>query len=299
MKMARTMAATSNLLLTAYTSGGYGISQQTLTGIPTTVSNSVQAMSLSISTNPSQLNQAQTFSVGFTVHNGLYLLQGDYAVITIPQSYTYTGGASPSSICSTLLYTCSFHNGDQHSIKMSPSGSFTSTALTYSFTVGVAAGMYTSPASFAYSTDYFYVTTYTATGSVIDTSTPSLTPTTFYRSCGGFCKTCLPSNSSFCQSCYTVEGVNTYGGYNYLTSDGNCVDECGADYYNASGICTPCSDPCYGCSNTAIDCTSCLSGYFFDSTAATPSASCQPSCPIGYYGDSTSNTCKPCNSQCA
>ena len=96
------------------------------------------------------------------------MLQGDYAVITIPQSYSYVGGPSPTSICTNTLYLCSFYNGDDHSIKIKPSGSFTSVAIKNEFSITFAIGLYTSPTTFLYTNDYFYVTTYTSSDSVID-----------------------------------------------------------------------------------------------------------------------------------
>lgn len=78
--LARTMDTTSKFRLTAYT-GIYGILQSTVSGLTNTLTNEVQAFSLNVLTNPSQLNQIQQFSLTFTLFNKIYFADGEYLIL--------------------------------------------------------------------------------------------------------------------------------------------------------------------------------------------------------------------------
>ena len=60
-------------------------------------------------------------------------------------------------------------------------------------------------------------------------------------------------------------------------------------YYISGNICYSCLQPCKTCTNTATNCTSCLSGYIFYSPN-----SCIIECPSGLYR--TNNACANCSS---
>ena len=110
----------------------------------------------------------------------------------------------------------------------------------------------------------------------------------------GTCLTCSGSNSNQCQSC---------GSLQYLDSTtGKCVNTCPIGYYadpptNTCIHCYQAPSPsstyqsCYTCvAGTSTDCTACLSGTFLyqeDQTCLNP-------CPNGWYGYLPTKTCKIC-----
>jgi proprotein convertase subtilisin/kexin type 5 len=163
--------------------------------------------------------------------------------------------------------------------------------------------LWVSPVSFSFSTDYFYVTTYTNNSLMIDMTDPInvvASKATFYLSCAGHCSTCLSSNTSICQTCYTANtGVitnQTYGGFNIMTSDFQCVDVCGTGYYLQSGNCNACVSPCASCT-TVDQCITCATGFYLISTNP-PNQRCQNSCPNGYFANSITRTCDQCIGSC-
>ena len=148
------------------------------------------------------------------------------------------------------------------------------------------------------------MTTYTNLNQVIDITSPTTVPASkaiFYRTCAGKCATCSGSNTSYCLSCYTTSyGVitgATYGGYNTMTSDNQCVDVCGDGYYNTSGTCFTCVSPCKNCVSST-QCTSCLTGFYFVATNAANSR-CPTTCAPGAFSNSVTNTCDSCSTTCA
>lgn len=70
------MQSTSQLRLTAYSTTNYGIMQTTINGLTNTIANNLQAFSLDVITDPSQLNQIQQFSLTFTLFNSVYFGEG-------------------------------------------------------------------------------------------------------------------------------------------------------------------------------------------------------------------------------
>ena len=126
------------------------------------------------------------------------------------------------------------------------------------------------------------------------------------------CKPCYSSgvvNKSACwtctgplaTNCKTCSAPGTY----YSPVDNSCVTTCPDGYYpkdseypdnqcekcyqynpptNLGGTCTTCSGP------DSNQCLSCNSTQFFDSTTST----CVNSCPVGYWGNSSSSKCELC-----
>ena len=92
------------------------------------------------------------------------------------------------------------------------------------------------------------------------------------NTCDSTCKTCSAAGSSACLSC----------------NNGN---------YLIGTTCLACSSSCMTCNANSTNCTSCNSGKFLVTTS--DSWSCESTCPHGTYGDTGSNICKPCDSNCA
>lgn len=145
---------------------------------------------------------------------------------------------------------------------------------------------------------------YSSTGQPIDAvQSGTTTNATFYLTCSSnnYCNTCYANGS--CSSCYALgTGYNTnftYGAYYLITSTGVCVQSCTGNFYaSTSKSCLQCTAPCYGCSVTDSNCTSCinytingLSYYYYNS-------SCITTCPSGYYASSSGNTCQVCANPC-
>lgn len=228
---------------------------------------------------------------------------GDYFVIETPNSFTYVGTGS-SVLCTDAIFTCSIYNGNNQAIKVAASGSYNTIGLVKDFSVTLGSSIYASPTTFSFSTDYFYLSSYTSTNQLIDITDPInivASRATFYRTCAGKCATCLTTNTSFCTSCYMVDtGVVanvTYGGFNTMTADNQCVDVCGPGYYNASNTCFVCTSPCQNCLGS-LQCTSCLTGFYF--IASNPATDrCKNVCPTGTFANSGTNTCDTCSPTCA
>ena len=66
-----------------------------------------------------------------------------------------------------------------------------------------------------------------------------------------------------------------------------------SNYVILSGICTPynCLN-CFNCTETAIVCNQCVSGYFLHNSG------CTTYCPNGYYADTATRTCVQCMANC-
>ena len=110
--------------------------------------------------------------------------------------------------------------------------------------------------------------------------------------CHPSCSTCNGGSDTNCLSC----SVN----YLNLPPVGSCTASCPSGYYQNGGTmqCTQCfqgSGPtyytCATCSGgSSTNCNSCNVGSFLDSNK------CVNPCPNGYWGDTSSNTCKSCYS---
>lgn len=121
---------------------------------------------------------------------------------------------------------------------------------------------------------------------------PCYSPSTFPSSTLA-CATCNGPSATNCLSC--PEGA-------FLHTDGTCIATCPSGYYfpsasypnnrciqcyqytGSDGTCATCSGP------NPDDCLSCNMPYYLDSI----SGKCVTTCPSGYWGDSSSNTCKLC-----
>lgn len=78
-----------------------------------------------------------------------------------------------------------------------------------------------------------------------------------------------------------------------MSSDNLCLDECGEEYFNNSGICERCTSPCQTCENNGTDCKSCVATYSFYSATG----KCLLECPSSTYSDGSGN-CVDCHSNC-
>ena len=110
--------------------------------------------------------------------------------------------------------------------------------------------------------------------------------------CHSACSACTGALSSQCTACNS----------NYYLQppplDTACLDSCTDGYWpdDASNQCQPCHGSCSICSgpeNTV--CTACSSGFFLQPLSTT----CSDSCPAGYGGNSSTNTCVQCDTSCS
>ena len=103
--------------------------------------------------------------------------------------------------------------------------------------------------------------------------------------CDISCATCSAAGEASCLACSG----------NRVLSEGVC--ECPTGYYNTGKpSCSQCySLRCSACTGASPgECTACTSGYFWVDSLA----ECVQICPEGFYADSNTQTCKPCNSIC-
>ena len=82
-----------------------------------------------------------------------------------------------------------------------------------------------------------------------------------------------------------------------ITSSNKC-STCNPGYYKAGAFCLPCFAACSACTGENNgQCSACFSGYFLQLSPAT--STCLDSCPVGYWGDITINTCIECDAACS
>ena len=77
-----------------------------------------------------------------------------------------------------------------------------------------------------------------------------------------------------------------------------CLNACPDGYWGNSGSnsCDTCNAACAICTGPSdTQCSACNSGYFLQPSSTT----CLDSCPIGYWGNTTSNTCMECDIACS
>ena len=113
--------------------------------------------------------------------------------------------------------------------------------------------------------------------------------------CDSSCLVCTGSLNSECSACnpgYFLQPA---------PSTTTCLNSCPATGYwkdATNHICVPCDAACSICTGSNNDqCSECNVGYFLQPSPAT--TTCLDSCPVGYWGDPTSNTCTECDIACA
>jgi hypothetical protein len=140
---------------------------------------------MEVLTTPSQLNMPVQMKFTIGTFNGVDMLRGEFITINIPTKLSLITNY-PTPLCIETLYSCSFDNSD-NVIQVKPSPTYSNSGAIKTFTITLNK-IYTSPISFNFTTDYFYVMTKTKTDLYIDITDPTLTPVIFYLSCQSFCK---------------------------------------------------------------------------------------------------------------
>ncbi len=81
--------------------------------------------------------------------------------------------------------------------------------------------------------------------------------------------------------------------YSYTDASGYgyCAPICPNPLFPVGNACIHCASNC-GICTSLTDCVECDSGYFLYQGV------CGATCPAGYYGDSSSKSCQPCDSNC-
>ena len=112
-------------------------------------------------------------------------------------------------------------------------------------------------------------------------------------SCHTSCLQCTGSLNTQCTACKS--------GYFLQPSSTICLNSCPATGHwkdTTNHICASCNAACSVCTGANNDqCSECNVGYFLQPSPAT--TTCFDSCPVGYWGDPTSNTCTECDIACA
>jgi len=96
------------------------------------------------------------------------------------------------------------------------------------------------------------------------------------------CAKCLSSTT--CQYCMIPY-------YLYLNTSNltTCVANCPNGYYKIGRNCQMCNYTCVSCDQNLNNCSSCISGLFLFQNK------CYNFCPVGYFADATTSTCKQCS----
>ena len=111
------------------------------------------------------------------------------------------------------------------------------------------------------------------------------------KNCHDFCATCFAPGYDKCTSCES-------GYYLFQTT---CTEICpiGTFPVNDPRTCVSCHPSCESCRDHPNNCIKCKPGFFKQPNGyQSTDSSCQSQCPDGYYGDSLSKSCIPCNSAC-
>ncbi|PVF97800.1 hypothetical protein CPB86DRAFT_775103 [Serendipita vermifera] len=102
--------------------------------------------------------------------------------------------------------------------------------------------------------------------------------------CASSCGTCI-NKADFCLTCKN----------NQLASAGTCVSNCPSNMFASNGACTLCHPDCATCSGAGFNqCLSCPSA----NPILTSSKRCVATCSRSEYFDSSSASCKSCDSSC-
>lgn len=118
--------------------------------------------------------------------------------------------------------------------------------------------------------------------------------------CHPACLLCTGGATTSCSRCASAPSV-----YYLDESKNECTQTCPDGTWNnpsghpisTDGYCTACSAPCKFCSTSGTVCTTCVTGFFYQ-PAANPNK-CLSDCPVGFWGNPTTNACEGCNSMCA
>jgi hypothetical protein len=118
----------------------------------------------------------------------------------------------------------------------------------------------------------------------------------------GVCTPC-DANCLTCQKLAT-QCVTCRAGYSLDVTTAKCSNLCTIGQYldSTSKRCTPCNPNCKECvgPNEAdcVTCTDSTSDNQIYKLASGAKTGCYSDCPINYYGDDASSTCKSCFSKC-
>ncbi|KIM31095.1 hypothetical protein M408DRAFT_327977 [Serendipita vermifera MAFF 305830] len=103
--------------------------------------------------------------------------------------------------------------------------------------------------------------------------------------CASGCATCT-NKADFCLTCKSGQ----------LASAGTCVSNCPSNMFAANGACTPCHPDCDSCTGAGFNqCSTCPAS----APVRTSGNRCVKTCAKSEYFDSSSGTCKTCDSSCA
>ena len=114
------------------------------------------------------------------------------------------------------------------------------------------------------------------------------------------CSNCSMTNCAYCTILTCISCQNS--SYSYYVNGAilNCIYTCidGTFADNTTMNCSSCYNNCRTCRNSSF-CTRCSANYYLLSVASSSRVNeCVDSCPLGYYADANTSTCKPCNSNC-
>lgn len=251
------MKTTTNSSIYYYVESG----QNTVNFIPSVLSATALSNELIILLGQSNINLTITSPFSIPHSSDLTKLK---LLVTVPSDLAPVTGTC------ALLYasaTCVISN---QTITITGFGDF-SVPLTISFKAGTNYFVNTSP----FTSQLYY-------GSDLIASDLSMKLASY---CTVPCKQCT-SNKVQCLSClpmpYTTNNT-------YLSANNTCVTTCPISYYASAGQCLSCNaSACYGCVDTANNCTSCQANtYLYGST-------CLSICPDMYYaGNGVCNQCVP------
>lgn len=289
--LGKSFSQSPDFTIKSQTSDNYGISQSSIIPSRNNIPRYITNLAFTINETTSLLNAFQSFTL--TMQLATPLTNSDYIIVSVPSTYRYgLGSILTTSICSNSNYTCILESENRFKV----TGNFNAATLVI---INILDNIYVSPNSFNFAANqYFIVQSFTSGNAKIDSTLTSNSNTQikFYTTCNANCKTCSSTNTSFCLSCYTVNDGD-FPGSNFLdilkTSDSKCVSQCLGGYYNNSGTCTTCVNPCATCTD-AVTCGSCVAGTFLNKINST----CGGSCSDGTYASTSNNVCESCLTPC-
>ena len=110
--------------------------------------------------------------------------------------------------------------------------------------------------------------------------------------CDVSCQTCVNSGPTQCMICSS----NLY--LQSTIGPSSCLTSCPTNSYSSTlnYVCLFCDSSCSTCQGALSNqCYSCVVGLYLQSSSP---STCLSTCPVGYYGDNTTGTCKLCDASC-
>lgn len=242
---------------------------------------------ISYNYSPKELQAAINLQLSFELSE--YVLMPSYLLLSIDSYFDVTTLSCSSFI--NFIGSCA--NISSKTIQIS--GTFNNSVM------GLTVSGFSSKISLPTGSTYTTLISFDSSGGIID---ESLNYISFSLACTSPCKTCSPSNTSACLSCYTDSAITP--SIYFYSAKSNCYTICPATTYNSNSsgtlTCELCNANCYTCLTVATFCTKCVANSTYPYLNVSSSGQiCVSSCVAGMYPRTSVDPvqCVSCVTPCA